>query len=118
MLGSVHCNFMSRTAALTPLLALPEPRTAEAPLNADTLRQRAITPALLEPLLQLGTLYADTRGNAVFLLGSPLIPVSRFVSRGAKKLDALCGQSGCHGTGFLSTSIRLSRSMCCGSSIS
>src|SRR5919108_6675885 len=39
-------------------------------------RQRAIAPALLEPLLQLGTLYADTRANAVFLLlGKENIPV-------------------------------------------
>jgi hypothetical protein len=29
---------------------------------------RALPPALLAPLLQAGTLYADTRGNAVFLL--------------------------------------------------
>jgi hypothetical protein len=39
-------------------------------------RQRAIAPALLEPLLQSGTLYADTRANAVFLLlGKENIPV-------------------------------------------
>ena len=30
--------------------------------------QRAIAPALLEPLIQSGTLYADVRANAVFLL--------------------------------------------------
>ena len=38
--------------------------------------QRAITPALLESLIQLGTLYADTRANAVFLLlGKENLPV-------------------------------------------
>ena len=38
--------------------------------------QRAIAPALLEPLLQSGTLYADTRANAVFLLlGKGNLPV-------------------------------------------
>jgi hypothetical protein len=38
--------------------------------------QRAIAPALLEPLLQSRTLYADTRANAVFLLlGKGNLPV-------------------------------------------
>jgi len=38
--------------------------------------QRAIAPALLEPLLQSGTLYADTWANAVFLLlGKGNLPV-------------------------------------------
>jgi hypothetical protein len=39
-------------------------------------QQRGITPTLLEPLLQSGTLYADTRANAVFLLlGKENLPV-------------------------------------------
>ena len=39
-------------------------------------QQRGITPTLLEPLLQSGTLYADTRANAVFLLlGKDNLPV-------------------------------------------
>ena len=38
--------------------------------------QRAIAPALLEPLIRLGTLYADTLANAVFLLlGKGNVPV-------------------------------------------
>jgi hypothetical protein len=39
-------------------------------------RQRGITPTLLDPLIQSGTLYADTRANAVFLLlGKESLPV-------------------------------------------
>ncbi len=39
-------------------------------------RQRKIAPALLDPLIRSGTLYADTRANAVFLLlGKENIPV-------------------------------------------
>jgi len=39
-------------------------------------QQRKIAPALLDPLIQSGTLYADTRANAVFLLlGKENIPV-------------------------------------------
>jgi hypothetical protein len=39
-------------------------------------RQRGITPTLLDPLIQSGTLYADTRANAVFLLlGKENLPV-------------------------------------------
>ena len=38
--------------------------------------QRGITPTLLDPLIQSGTLYADTRANAVFLLlGKENLPV-------------------------------------------
>jgi hypothetical protein len=38
--------------------------------------QRAIPPTLLDPLIQSGTLYADTRANAVFLLlGKENLPV-------------------------------------------
>jgi len=33
--------------------------------------ERALDPALLEPLIAAGTLYADGRGNAVFLMRSP-----------------------------------------------
>jgi hypothetical protein len=40
------------------------------------IQQRALAPALLDPLIQSGTLYADTRANAVFLLlGKENIPV-------------------------------------------
>jgi len=56
----------------------PTPRSAFQPPPSDPSKlrrvkdylvaQRAIAPALLEPLLQSGTLYADTRANAVFLL--------------------------------------------------
>ena len=39
-------------------------------------QQRGITPTLLDPLIQSGTLYADTRANAVFLLlGKERLPV-------------------------------------------
>ena len=39
-------------------------------------QQRGITPTLLDPLIQSGTLYADTRANAVFLLlGKENLPV-------------------------------------------
>jgi hypothetical protein len=39
-------------------------------------QQRGITPTLLDPLIQSGTLYADTRANAVFLLlGKESLPV-------------------------------------------
>jgi hypothetical protein len=39
-------------------------------------QQRGITPTLLDPLIQSGTLYADTRTNAVFLLlGKESLPV-------------------------------------------
>lgn len=56
----------------------PRPRSTFQPPPSDPsqlgrvkdylVRQRAIALALLEPLIQLGTLYADTRANAVFLL--------------------------------------------------
>ena len=39
-------------------------------------QQRGITPTLLDPLIQSGALYADTRANAVFLLlGKESLPV-------------------------------------------
>ncbi len=34
-------------------------------------RERALDPALLDPLIAAGSLYADARGNAVFLMLSP-----------------------------------------------
>jgi hypothetical protein len=58
-------------AAPTPRLALTLP--AAHPGHLPRVRhylsqQRALPPALWEPLLQAGTLYADARANAVFLL--------------------------------------------------
>ena len=64
----------------------PTPRSAFQPPPSDPSKlgrvkdylvaQRAIAPALLEPLVQSGTLYADTRANAVFLLlGKENLPV-------------------------------------------
>jgi len=58
-------------------LQLPAPDPSQLGRVKDYLAaQRAITPALLEPLIHWGTLYADTRANAVFLLlGKEKLPV-------------------------------------------
>lgn len=58
-------------------LQLPPPDLSQLGRVKEYLaQQRAITPTLLEPLLQSGTLYADTRANAVFLLlGKDNLPV-------------------------------------------
>jgi len=64
----------------------PTPRSAFQPPPSDPSKlgrvkdylvaQRAIAPALLEPLVRSGTLYADIRANAVFLLlGKGNLPV-------------------------------------------
>lgn len=63
---------------ITPEPVLPPPRLAlrlppPDPSQLQRVRQylvqqRALAPALLEPLIQSGTLYADARANAVFLL--------------------------------------------------
>jgi len=65
--------------APTPQLALrlppPDPGKLEC-VRQYLVQQRAIAPALLEPLTQAGTLYADARANAVFLLlGKQNLPV-------------------------------------------
>ena len=71
---------------ITPELVLPLPRLAlqlppPAPSQLQRVRQylvhqRALAPALLEPLILSGTLYADARANAVFLLlGKENLPV-------------------------------------------
>jgi hypothetical protein len=58
-------------------LQLPAPDPSKLGRVKDYLvAQRAIAPALLEPLIHSGTLYADTRANAVFLLlGNENLPV-------------------------------------------
>lgn len=58
-------------------LQLPSPDPGKLPrVRQYLVHQRALAPALLEPLLQSGTLYADARANAVFLLlGKENLPV-------------------------------------------
>jgi len=58
-------------------LQLPPPDPSKLQRVRDYLvQQRALAPALLEPLIQSGTLYADARANAVFLLlGKENLPV-------------------------------------------
>jgi hypothetical protein len=58
-------------------LQLPPPDPSQLGRVKEYLaRQRGINPTLLDPLLQSGTLYADTRANAVFLLlGKENLPV-------------------------------------------
>jgi hypothetical protein len=60
-----------------PPLRLPPPDPSKLPRVKEYLvHQRAIVPTLLEPLIQAGTLYADARANAVFLLlGKEHLPV-------------------------------------------
>lgn len=63
----------------TPRLALrlppPEPSQLQR-VRHYLVRLRALAPALLEPLIQSGILYADARANAVFLLlGKDNLPV-------------------------------------------
>jgi hypothetical protein len=88
----LHLSGMNFTAALSWLCErFPAPEQAAGPLGApgpvprlpppapDRLgrvreyltRERALDPALLEPLIAAGSLYADARGNAVFLMRSP-----------------------------------------------
>jgi len=58
-------------------LRLPPPDPSKLERIKEYLaHQRGITPTLLDPLIQSGTLYADTRANAVFLLlGKESLPV-------------------------------------------
>jgi len=58
-------------------LQLPPPDPSQLGRVKEYLaQQRGITPTLLDPLLQSGTLYADTKANAVFLLlGKENLPV-------------------------------------------
>ena len=58
-------------------LQLPPPDLSQLGRVKEYLaQQRGITPTLLDPLIQSGTLYADTRANAVFLLlGKENLPV-------------------------------------------
>jgi hypothetical protein len=55
-----------------PPLRLPEPTPEHrAHVRRYLVEQRRLPPALLDPLLATGDLYADARGNAVFLLRGP-----------------------------------------------
>lgn len=61
-----------RPAAPVEVFRPPPPQDR----NLDRVRaylsaERGLDPALFEPLIEAGTLYADTRANAVFLLCSP-----------------------------------------------
>ena len=50
-------------------LALPPPNQVQFPsVKSYLLTQRALAPALIDPLIDSGSLYADCRANAVFLL--------------------------------------------------
>jgi hypothetical protein len=67
------CRFPLRDySALLPsvhALTLPAPDPSKLPTVKQYLaHHRGITPSLIESLLESGRLYADTRGNAVFLL--------------------------------------------------
>lgn len=58
-----------RIPASRPILRLPPTDPGKLARVRDyLLGQRALPPALLDPLLQAGVLYADARANAVFLL--------------------------------------------------
>jgi len=76
-----HFPSVAAAQPLTPTsrstLRLPPPDPAKLPRVREYLvHQRAIAPTLLEPLIQAGTLYADDRANAVFLLlGKEKLPV-------------------------------------------
>ena len=51
------------------VLSLPPPAPAQLrPVQSYLVTQRALPPALLDPLIASGTLYADGKANAVFLL--------------------------------------------------
>lgn len=55
-----------------PALRLPSPAKDRLGRVREYLcRERALDPALLDPLIAAGTLYADARSNAVFLMRSP-----------------------------------------------
>ena len=54
-----------------PALSLPSTDTAHLQhVRSYLVIQRALTPALIDPLIASGTLYADAKANAVFLLQS------------------------------------------------
>lgn len=59
-------------SALRPaqrVLSLPAPAPAQLrPIQSYLVTQRALAPSLLDPLIASGTLYADHKANAVFLL--------------------------------------------------
>jgi hypothetical protein len=65
------------TPTIRPGLQLPPPDPGHLGRVQDYLvRERGIAPALLEPLIQSASLYADARANAVFLLrGNQNVPV-------------------------------------------
>jgi hypothetical protein len=55
--------------ATKPLLTIPPPDPGQLwHVRRYLVGERALPPALIEPLIQSGTLYADHRANAVFLL--------------------------------------------------
>ncbi len=61
----------------TPALSLPSPHAGElSRVKHYLVADRAIPPAVVEPLIECGRLYADSRANAVFvLLGNRSTPV-------------------------------------------
>lgn len=57
---------------MKPQLAIPLPDAAHQPrVKRYLLAERGLSATLLEPLIQSGRLYADSRANAVFLLLNP-----------------------------------------------
>ena len=70
-------SFPPQATPQTRSLALPPPLVSNwPPVERYLVEQRKLPATLLEPLVQSGTLYADARGNAVFLLLDPAaIPV-------------------------------------------
>ena len=65
--GVVPEPVVTPTPRLSPQLPSPDPSKLQR-VRQYLVHQRALAPALLEPLIQSGTLYADARANAVFLL--------------------------------------------------
>ena len=73
--GGVPEPVVAPTLGLSLQLPSPDPSKLQR-VRQYLVHQRAIAPALLEPLIQSGTLYADARANAVFLLlGKENLPV-------------------------------------------
>jgi hypothetical protein len=65
--GVVPEPVVAATLRLSLQLPFPDPNQLHR-VRQYLVHQRAIPPALLEPLIESGTLYADARANAVFLL--------------------------------------------------
>jgi len=75
--GELLLSALPPATAMAPPLELPSPDRGRLGAVKDYLvRERALPFALLEPLIEAGTLYADHRTNAVFLLrGQGNVPV-------------------------------------------